>query len=575
MLRAVRAWVWRAAAVSPILAVTACGGRTHRPPFERLTPAGRAVETLRLDDETRPAVRLRPGETLKLSTAGRGRLRFALGYVDPPERGFLYLTVRAGGREVHAERFSVARQTRWWRRSVEVGAAPVEIQTRYAAVPETSPAPDHAWVALSVPRLYRAAANATRRTLLWISQDALRADHLSAYGYSRRTSPHFDRRAAEWGVFEDATATSSWTLPSLASQFTSRWPTFHGAILHSLPVGDGLPSVFERLAEAGFTVVGVTGNVLVDAEHGLARGFDALRYVDGRAFRLNEALLELVEECGAGDLAVFVHYMDPHAPYVPPRPFDRRFGAPRGLVKGTDYESLRRLRDPEARAEVVALYDGDVAAADEGIAGLFENLETRGVLDARTLIAYTADHGEELFDHGSWHHGGSLYQEVVRVPLAVRVPGQTGRRIRTPISLVDLAPTMLDAFGLPRPPSFQGRSLLPLLRGEPLPEEPLYAETGLRARQNQLLAIREGALKLILEVPGGRETAPPVLAEEAYDLAADPAERTNRAGQPEFEPLRQRARAYLARARAEAPAMRPVELDPASLEKLRALGYIR
>lgn len=574
--RAVRGLVACAAAGLLGLAQTACHGRAAPAPFERLAPAGLAIEPLRLDEETRPAVRLRPGETLRLPTAGRGRLVFSIGYVDPPERGFLHLTVRAGGREVRAERFSVARPPRWWRRSVEIGAAPVEIATRFAAASGTSPAPDTAWVALSVPRLYRAAPKAPRRTLLWISQDALRADHLSAYGYPRRTSPHFDGRAAEWGVFEDATATSSWTLPSLASQFTSRYPTFHGAILHSLPIGGGLPTVFERLAEAGFTVLGVTGNVLVDAEHGLARGFDALRYVDGRAFRLNQALLALADEWRGGDLAVFVHYMDPHAPYVPPRPYDRRFDVPRrGLVKGTDYESLTRLRDPDARAEVVALYDGDVAAADEGIAMLLEELEKRGVLSAQTLIVYTADHGEELFDHGSWHHGGSLYQEAVRVPLALRVPGQPGRRIRTPVSLVDLAPTLLDAFGLSRPPSFQGRSLLPLLRGEFLPEQSLYAETGLRARQNQLLAIREGSLKLILEVPGGRETAPPILSEEAYDLAADPAERANRAGRTEFEPLRRRARAYLARARAEAPAMRPVALDPASLEKLRALGYIR
>lgn len=429
-------------------------------------------------------------------------------------------------------------------------------------------------IALGSPRLYRPVRDRRRRVLVWLSQDALGARHLGAYGYARPTSPNFDRLTRDWAIFEDAVSCSSWTLPSIASQLTSRYPTYHGAVLNGLATDD--PTVFEVLANQGFTVLGVSGSDVVSAGSALARGFDALRHAEVRAQHINRLVLESLQEWGGGDLALFVHYLDPHASYHPPPPFDTKFdpGYRGEFNGGADFPKHASKITPADRRHLAALYDGEIASQDERIAALLERLEGMGVL-GDAVIAYTADHGEEFQEHGSWSHGPTLYQEVLHVPLALRVPGATPQRVKRAVSLLDLAPTLLDAFGIATPPSFQGRSLLPLLRGRPGPEEPIYAETQLTHERNHIVAARSGRLKYILTVPGGRETAPAILKEELYDLDADPAEKANLApAHAEAERLKRYTLAYLSRARAEGHAGRPAPVEPSTLEKLRAWGYI-
>jgi arylsulfatase A-like enzyme len=404
--------------------------------------------------------------------------------------------------------------------------------------------------------------------LLWISQDTVRADHLGAYGYGRRTSPHFDRRAREWVFFEDAVSTASWTLPSLASQFTSRYPLFHGATRDGRPRDERHVTLFQALGGAGFTVLGVTANDFVSPYFGMANGFDVLRYAGGtggpegyqRAEDVNRTVLQTLGEWRGGDLAVFAHYMDPHYPYDPPPPYASLFPADGSDVAGGG---------PRARPE--ALYDGELAYTDGQIDLLLKEIEARGLLrDA--VIAYTADHGEEFLDHGGWRHSRTLYREMLRVPFALRLPGVGGRRVPEPVSLVDLAPTLLDALGISSPVSFQGRSLLPLARREPMPARELFAETERNLAQSHRLAVHVGPLKYIVLSRNGRPHER--LSEELYDLAADPAERRSDLTRPEAETLRRAATAYLLRGRAERPPGR-VEAPPEVRDRLRALGYLR
>jgi arylsulfatase A-like enzyme len=570
------------------LGLASCGSTTATAPtLERLTFEATTATYLRLEDESRPVFLLRPGQetTREVALEPGSRLVLALAVLEAaPARGFLHLDVSVDGTPAFRDRFSVRRKQHWWHRSVTLpGSGRVRLSLRLThgrasgAPLEVSERDLGPWIALAVPRLYRPPrSDSRRRVLVWISQDALRADHLGAYGHSRASSPEFDERARGWALFENAVASSSWTLPSMASQFTSRHPAYHGAVVHDLLRDDSVPTLFEALAAEGFTVLGVTANDLISPSHDLASGFDALWYREGRAALLNERVLASLGEWHGGDLALFVHYMDPHATYFPPAPFDRLFDPQyAGPVEGrnTHFQTLLKISDPRDVEHVRALYDGEIAYADREIGSLLAELGARGLTQS-AVIAYTSDHGEEFRDHGSWHHGGTLYQELVHVPLALRVPGLPGARLEQTVSLVDLAPTILDAFQIPIPGSFQGRSLLPLLDGETLEEASVVSETHLTAAHKRLISIRKGQLKYILAVAPGQGT-PTILAEELYDLAVDPGEKVNRVSSPQADPLRQEALAYLIRAGAEARPPRKAELDAASMEKLRALGYIQ
>lgn len=572
-----------AAGIVALAACCACARSKAPAGLPRALPRLGETTFVRLEEETRPAVLLAAGETRKVrvGAAPGSRLSFAVGMVEPPSFGFVRLTAHVGGKQAFAGRFAVSRTDHWWKRSVSLEAAgDTELELRVDHVRgDGSPidlgdAADRRFIALASARLDNAPAR-PRRVFVWISQDTVRADHLGTYGYTRPTSPAFDSLARSWTVFDNAWAPASWTLPSLASQFTSRYPTYHGAVLHALPIDTASRTLFEVLAEDGFTVLGVTANDLVDGPHGLARGFHALRFVLGRAHVVNSNVDELLAQWKGGDLALFVHYMDPHHPYDPPPSYHTVFDPGyRGPAVGTDFESLRRLRARDAINHVTALYDGEIAYADGKIDDLLSHLEAKGIL-GDAVIAYTADHGEELLDHGMWHHGGTLYEELLHVPFALGVPGTSGRRWPQPVSLIDLAPTVLDAFGIKAPPSFQGRSLLPAIRGGTVPSVPIYAETSLAAGRQHLVAVRDGSRKAVIELPPGRETMPRITRLQLYDLALDPGEKAGRSQVLTTDTLQRDLMTYISSSRAVAPQMRLLTLDSQALERLRALGYVR
>jgi arylsulfatase A-like enzyme len=567
----------RVVLVMPFLA--ACGPRPAPPPLQRLLPCLGAPAFVSLDEESRPAVRLRPGDSLSCPvTAERGsRLVFALGALDgAPRVGSVRLTVTAGGRTVFSGDMP-ARRARWWKRTATLesaGALTVAFRVEHLGADGKPRAAAGAepWIALGSPRLYSPRPGPARRALVWISQDTVRADHLGAYRYARATSPAFDRFAAQAILFERAHAPASWTLPSLASQILSRYPSFHGAVLRGLGADPRHATLFERLADAGFTVLGVTGNLFVSPERNLADGFDVFRYSGLRADALTRHARGLLDESGGGDVALFVHYMDPHFSYDPPPPFDTAFDTGyRGPIDGKNFRQARTSAEVE---HVKALYDGELLFTDQQIDALLQDIGRRGLLE-RAVVAYTADHGEEFKEHGAWGHADTLYEELLHVPFALRVPGVPPRRLPEKVCLVDLAPTVLDLFGLPVPASFQGRSLAPLIRGGKLPEQLTYAETSQTHDRNQKVAVREGRLKYVMNVPRGREAEPRILREELFDLDNDPAERASLAAEGDRERLRRYALAYLARARAQATEPVAVSLSPTVLERLRALGYVQ
>jgi len=533
--------------------------------IERLLPALGKSAPLKLDSITRPATLLSFGETRScVLDAGPGaRLRFWVGLPAIPPRGVVKVQARLGAQTLAERRLAAGRLGRWMEMAGDVppGRHTLSITAQLVTQGDRPLVEDAAGirVALGGPRLTRRVSQPPR-ILLWISVDTVRADHLGLYGYGRPTSPALERLARESLVFDDAMSTASWTLPSLVSQATSTLPSEHGAVERESARRRDVESVFETLSRAGFTVLGCAGNPFVSAAHGLAEGFDRLTYDGRKADRLRERMIQQLDEWDGGDLALFIHFMDPHLTYSPPPPFTDRFRLAPDALAGMS-------RERRGLEEARSLYDGELAWTDLQIGLLLETLAGRGLLD-RAVIAFSADHGDELLDHGGWNHGHTLYQELVHVPLVVRVPGQPPRRITSPVSTIDLAPTLLEALGVAPPPSFRGESLLRRVFG-PAHDRPLFAETQWRAERPLQYAVREGDRKYVVAVSRGPDGK--VVREDLFDLQGDPGETRSLTG-PRDE-LREAALRYATHA-ADARGPRAV-VDPETSAELRALGYVQ
>ncbi len=375
-----------------------------------------------------------------------------------------------------------------------------------------------------------------------MSLDTTRADHLSAWGYPRETSPVLSRLAAEGARVEYAFAAAATTAPSHASLFTSRYPISHRVLKNGVALPDSEETLAERLQARGYQTAACISSFVLDPRFGWSQGFDSYdaelspqgagRQWEGRVVREGferhadattaRALRWLADARDpARPFFLFVHYFDPHDPYDPPEPFASRFAG----AAAANASSSRELN----------LYDGEIAFTDDALGALLEALDQSGLRE-NTLVIVFGDHGEGLYDHGHMAHGLHVYDEAVRVPLLFRLPDRIapGRVLIGPASLLDVAPTVLELFGIERPGELAGQSLAPALRsGSELdPERPIFlyrrpydgtTTFGDLTPRGEKLAIRRGHWKYI---EGGEEPS-----RELYDLAADPRERRNLASQ--------------------------------------------
>jgi arylsulfatase A-like enzyme len=437
-----------------------------------------------------------------------------------------------------------------------------------------------------VPAMPPAAVLAGRPNLIVFLVDTLRADHLGAYGHAAPTSPRFDAFAREAVLFRDAWAQSSWTRPTVASLFTGLAPDAHGISGVSGVLVDELTTLAEALAKGGYRTGAFVANHVVARRFGFAQGFEAWNEGDeaglfGKpAAVLAERALRWVDTASR-PFFLYVHTLEPHAPYAP----EAEHWAP------FLFEDYRGSRNAEALAHKKPLtpdelrflrsaYEGEVRQNDAAFGMVLDGLRARGLLEA-SLVLFVADHGEEFRDHGAGGHGRTLYQEVVRVPLAVRLPAgaRGGTAEGRPVDQVDLMPTLLALLGRPVPAEVHGRDLSSLWLGrEPGEgEQPLQLSRLLFDGRDKV-AVRAGRLKLILNhdaaPPGGR------VPTELYDLVADPAEGADlAAARPVVvRALRAEAARLLAAhaaARERLRAGREIELSAEERERLRALGYLQ
>lgn len=412
--------------------------------------------------------------------------------------------------------------------------------------------------------------------ILLITVDTLRADHLSSYGYVRPTSPVIDRLAAEGVRFDQAQVQWPKTTPSFASIFTASYPKDNQIVRTAgQPVSCQFAMLAEMLQRRGYATAAVVANAAVGSDFYFDQGFD--EFIEtwklhenqqgadpNRAEAVTNLAISQLDRLQASGKPYFlwVHYLDPHAPYEPPGPYRDRFqndehfdpsfriplsDKPKQQMFGIGSERVLDGRDE--LAFYVARYDAEIAYTDEQIGRLLGEMKTRGLLD-KTLTAFTSDHGESLGDHGYYFdHGRFSFQTCLRVPLILHYPGVLGARVdKDPVDLIHLAPTVLEAAGVELAGGawMQGRTLTPRLRGQKEPEARAdpgeeaavpgaqtaglsFSEAGWETNNKWQKVVRDGRFKLIFAQtrPEQRWIGGEGVRFTLYDLANDPGETKN------------------------------------------------
>ena len=332
--------------------------------------------------------------------------------------------------------------------------------------------------------------------------DTLRQDALGCYGRENARTPRIDALAAGGTRFDQAISSSGWTLPSVASLLTGTWPAMHKATGKSTlltPITGDLPVAAEVFGQAGFTTIGLANAAFLSPLLGLDRGFDVFdhRHAYNREIRradetFDTALGEIAAHSGEKIFAL-VHVFDVHLDYDPPQGFiepfvNGRSDPPPPLSMFQCIEMGRKGLGPlpADKRYMRGLYQGEVAFVDRAVGRFIDGLKELGRWSDTTLLLIS-DHGEEFWDHGGFEHGHTLFDELIRVPLIMHLPGGEARPgqsiaqsiIDTQVRSVDVMPTLFDMYNIEAPGSFVGESLLPLIAGKSRPAPPAFSQSTL------------------------------------------------------------------------------------------------
>jgi arylsulfatase A-like enzyme len=456
-------------------------------------------------------------------------------------------------------------------------------------------------------------SRAPRPSVVLITIDTLRADHLGCYGYGRATTPHIDALAKDSLLFERAYTTLPRTTQSVASIMTGRYPKSHGArgLFSRLPATN--QTLAEVLKERGYATAAVVSNTFLRPGQGFEQGFDTYDNPEARwdadsAMAITAGAVKWLD--AGGDRSPFflwVHYLDPHWRYTPPAPWDRafdpEFGEPFTLYDDLDHNRVTKGQvifggalTPRQVEHVAALYDGEIAASDAAVGALLVRLAR---VTSPLVVVLTSDHGESLGDHGyRFAHGEYLYESSLRVPLLVRYPGAVPAGARAPglAENIDVAPTILGLLGVDAMQGVEGRPLLVPQSGggaagrfAPAPGRPFtYAESDfqlihpenprfyIHGPAGRWTSASDGRYKLILIPRSGDELL------EMYDLERDPGEEHDLTGDPSFADAKSRLLREVKQYSdygegppgAGAPPQGPEPISPEQRERLRSLGYV-
>ncbi|MCK4305277.1 MAG: sulfatase, partial [Candidatus Eisenbacteria sp.] len=445
------------------------------------------------------------------------------------------------------------------------------------------------------------------QNLLLVTIDALRADHLGAYGYERPTSPVIDSLAAESVLFEHCFSQGNRTELSMGSMFTSLYPSMHSVrrvkyMANALP--DEIETLAESLRDAGLRTVGLMDNPYLKREWGLTQGFDLVKefhygYLGLLPVRcllrlgllsspnrvplapvpradlvIDEAIRQL-RHLKDRPFYLYVHLMDVHHPYIPPKPYEASFQTPGAsstqaksfwMSHWAVFNMLPSEEELLPRADllrVTDLYDAAIRYVDAQIGRLLKQMDLLG-LSENTLVILTSDHGDEFLEHGDiLHKNQFLYDELIHVPLIIRTPGnEKPRRVEEIVRHIDFLPTVQEIFGLPIGGDVQGQSLKPLLFGSPG-----WVEVPAFSQSYEFAAVRTQTHKLMYNLPNGKS--------HCFDLLVDPAEMNNVYGEAAAcESLESALMKFLLKVIIPHDRDNLQEIDERTREQLRSLGYM-
>ena len=437
--------------------------------------------------------------------------------------------------------------------------------------------------------------------IVLITIDTLRADHLSCYGYHRKTSPNIDKIAENGIIFKNAIAPSSWTAPSMASLFTSVYPINHG-VIHGINYkkyedkqeifSDKLITLAEILKAQGYTTFGVASNLHLSRKFGFARGFDyfeCLPFVP--AHSVNEVVLPWERAIKkSGKYFLWIHYIDPHYPYTAREPWINYYIPKESMSKIANLSNMspgnlvlkyKELKEASGelseititllKENLLAHYDSEINYVDSYIGELIQKFN----LVKNTLLIITSDHVEEFFEYNYVGHGNNLHQETTRIPLIIKLPYCSKKEIvGENISLVDIMPTILhilnsappqqnlgQPFGNKKGPLFWLKKTL--LRNDQSSYK--YAELD---NWSTLKAVITPEWKYIYDYEDNTE--------QLYNVTLDPLERNDFADKKvkQCKKLRKQLFKWVANAK-KYPITKPIaQLSPEEREKLEAMGYL-
>ena len=425
-------------------------------------------------------------------------------------------------------------------------------------------------------------SNAKSPNIILVVVDTLRADYLSCYGNDFVKTPNIDKLASDGVLFENVIAQSSWTLPSHATLMTSKYPIQHGALSYNNPMNESEVTLAETLKTNGYTTCAFISTVLVSSKFGFNQGFDTFdETLDSDYERpvteFHKKSLKWVNRNYKRKFFLWMHYFEPHFPYLPHEPDTSLYESylnkgKKGMFNHThewikeEFNRSKADLSDKDQNRMKALYGGEVTYIDGFIGELIYKIKAMGLYD-KSLIVLISDHGESLGEHHLIEHGESLYEPEIRVPLIIKLPFNNGgikkgKRVKVRAQLIDVMPTILSALKIKPLAKFYGSDLIPYMRDEgKLKLNDSYSEV------HNFKSLTRGESKLILSLPVKGKP-------ELFNLKTDAGEKENlfQSSHEQGKNLRKDLFKWIITMNNPFPNV--AKIDIKTEEKLKSLGYL-